>query len=85
VVAMNHNISGDLTAIRKNGVAGSDATADKGAGNFRNDVLYIGRRAGTSLPFNGLLYQMVVRGALTSGGTLSNAERYFAQKSGVSI
>ena len=85
VVSMNHNISGDLTAIRKNGVAGSDATADKGAGNFRNDVLYIGRRAGTSLPFNGLLYQMVVRGALTSGGTLSNAERYLAQKSGVSI
>jgi hypothetical protein len=85
VISTTHDISGDLTTIRRNAVAGSDATADKGSGNFRNDVLYIGRRASSSLPYNGHLYQLIVRGKTTPTGKLLEAERFTARKTGVSF
>jgi len=50
-------------AIRKNGVQVSATyTLDGGSvGNFGAFPLYIGRRGGSSLPFNGRIYSMIVR------------------------
>ena len=83
VVSSTHDISGDLTTIRRNGIAGTDATGDKGAGNFGNYALYIGRRGGSSLPYNGHLYQLIIRGKTTPTGKLLEAERFVARKTGV--
>lgn len=54
-----------------------------GTGNFSNNPLYIGRRAGTSSPFTGNLYGLIGRGAASDGLTIAGTEGYMAQKSGV--
>ena len=51
-----------------------------GTGTFGNYPLYIGRRAGTSLPFNGHLYSLIVRGALSDAGQITSAESYVNSK-----
>ena len=51
-------------------------------GNFGNYPLYIGARAGTSLYFNGRLYQMVVAGKQASADEITNTETFINQKTG---
>ena len=60
VISASHDIAGSLSTIRRNSVAGTSATGSKGTGNFGNYPLYIGARAGSSLWFNGRLYQLVI-------------------------
>jgi hypothetical protein len=60
------NISGPSAILRLNGDPGSVATSSQGTGNFGNYPLYIGRRGGTALPFNGYLYGIVIRGGASS-------------------
>lgn len=52
---------------------------------FGSFPLFIGRRGGTSLPFNGRLYGLIVRGAQTDDLHLTNAEKFLAYKSGVTL
>lgn len=86
VISSTHDISGDLSTIRRNGVAGTNGTSDKGAGNFAAaQPLFVGRRGGASLPFNGRLFGLIVRGAVTSGAPLTDAETYMAGKTGVTL
>ena len=61
VIAATHDIAGDLSTLRRNAIDGTNGTADKGTGNYLDYPLYIGRRAGTTLPFNGHLYGLIVR------------------------
>ena len=70
------DISGDVVSIRRNSTAVETNSADQGPGNFGNYPLYIGRRAGTTIPFNGRLYGLVVRGALSSTAEITSAESY---------
>jgi len=56
IISATHDITGDLSRIWRNNVAGIDATADKGPGNFRNDFVFFYARAGSSLRFNGRDY-----------------------------
>mgnify|MGYP000883493968 CR=1 FL=1 len=68
---------------RVNGAAPSLLTVDAGpagTGNFGNYPLYIGRRGGTSLPFNGRLYQLIVRGAESNAGQIAATEAYVNAK-----
>ena len=60
------NISGDQSILRVNGAQAAISTADQGTGNYGNYPLYIGSRAGTSLFFNGNLYQLVICGRPTT-------------------
>lgn len=46
------------------------------SGNLPNAPLYIGRRGGITLPFNGQLYGLVIRGALSSTGEIQGSESY---------
>ena len=59
------------------------SSGSAGTGNFGNYPLYIGRRGGTSFPFNGHIYSLVVRGALTAD--LAPVETYVADKTGVTL
>lgn len=56
--------------------------ANAGSGNFGNYQLYIGRRAGTSFPFNGNIYSMIVLGASASASQISSTETWVNGKTG---
>jgi hypothetical protein len=45
-------------------------------GNYSNAPMYIGRRAGTSLPFNGRLYSLIVRGAQSTDAQIASTETW---------
>jgi hypothetical protein len=80
------DISGDRQTLRVNGTQVAQDTADQGTGNFLAYPLYIGRRAGTSLPFNGQIYGMIVRfGANLDAGTITSTETFVAGKTGVTL
>jgi hypothetical protein len=55
------DISGDVATIRVDGVERATTTTDQGTGNYLAYPLYIGRRGGTTLPFNGNFYSLIVR------------------------
>lgn len=80
VVTALHDIAGDLSRVRRNGVVGVDGTADKGTGNFGNYALTIGNRPNATLPLNGRVYGMIVRGAATTDP--SSAEAWMNGKTG---
>ena len=73
--------------IRKNGVAQSltRPNNDNLGGNYGNYALYFGRRGGTSLPYNGLMYSSVCIGRLLTAAELANVERWVARKTGVTL
>lgn len=80
VVTATGDISGDLTILRANGTQ-FQSTGDQGTGNFLAYPLYIARRAGTSVPYNGRLYSLIVRfgsnlttGQITATETWVNGE-----------
>jgi hypothetical protein len=79
------DIVGDSTTIRINGVVANQTLSDLGTGNFRNDALYFGRRAGTSLPFNGLDFGGICIGKTLTASQLSSAERWTAIRTGVTL
>jgi hypothetical protein len=66
--------------IRRNGVAYPQSVGNIGIGKFGNYPLYIGRRSGTALPFNGRIYSLIVRGAASTNAEITNAETYINSK-----
>ena len=55
--------------------------ADQGTGDYLAYPLYIGRRAGASLPFNGQIYGLIVRfGANLSAATITQTETWLGQR-----
>jgi len=80
VLSTTHDIAGDLSTLRRNGVAGGNGDGNKGLGNFGNYPLYIGMRGGTALPFSGRLYGLIVRGAMTDATTIGQAETWMNSK-----
>jgi hypothetical protein len=80
-------ISTDTAQLRANGVQVGTSANDQGTGNFLAYPLYIGRRAGSSLPFNGHIYGLIVRfsSANLAAAQIANAERWLARKSGVTL
>ena len=85
VLSIKHDISGDLSSMRRNGVIGIDGLDDKGTGNFGNYPLYIGRRGGTTLPFNGHLYSLIGIGRLTTDSETTSLEKSIAKNTGVTL
>lgn len=86
VVAVGQaNIPGDTVAMRLNGTPDGATAGDLGTGNFGNYPLYLFRRGGASLPFNGLFYGAIIAGSTYSASQIASAERYLAGKSGVTV
>lgn len=84
VISATLDIAGDLSTLRRNGVAGTSGTGDKGLGNFGSYPLYIGRRGGSTLPFKGRIYGLIVRfsSANLSDATISQVETWMNSKTG---
>lgn len=77
------DISGDNTLIRVNGVQADADTSDQGTGNYLAYPLYVGRRGGTTIPFNGRMYQLIVRfGANLDASTIAATETFVNNKTG---
>jgi hypothetical protein len=68
-----------------NGKLGDKRNTDQGTGNYGNYPLYIGRRAGTSLPFNGHLYSLIGIGRLTTDSETLALEKAIAKNTGVTL
>lgn len=85
---ISKDVLANETLIRLNGVptplTGTPLDPSAGSGNFGNWPLYIGR-IGSSYPFSGRLYGLIVRGAATDDIHLTHAEKYLAYKSGVTL
>lgn len=80
------DISDQVCTIRVDGTVEGTDTDSQGAGNYGNHPLNIGaRNNGASLPLNGDIYGLIVRGATSSTGELSNIEAYLAKKTGVTL
>jgi hypothetical protein len=83
------DISAYTASLRVNGaVSGTPSTADQGTGNFLAYPLYIGTRSATAtpLPFNGRIYSLIVRfGSNLDAATITNAEKFVAGKTGITI
>ena len=94
VIAASYNNSGsggtpaNCVQARINGTAvtGPDAGTNTTAANYGNHPIYIGRRGGSSLPFNGILYTLIIRGTTTTTGTIADFERnLLARRCGVTF
>ena len=75
------DIAAQLSTLRVNGAVAQTSSSSLGTGALGNYPIYIGRRAGTSLPFNGRLYSLLVRGAITPDAQIAKVERYLNAKS----
>lgn len=85
VVTGAGNISADSSVLRLNGTQAAMSTADQGTGNFGNYPLYLFRRGGTTLPFNGHFYGLTIVGRLCTAAETRNVERLYANKAGVTL
>ncbi len=79
------SISEDIAVLRGNGVQVASSVTDQGAGTYGTYVFFIGRQNNTSFPYNGRIYQLIVRGAQTDTATVQQTERFVAGKTGLVI
>lgn len=83
VMAGIGDISGDISTLRINSLHVETKTADQGTGNYLAYPLYIGRRGGASLPFNGRLYSLIVRfGTNLTDAQITSTEAWVNAKTG---
>jgi hypothetical protein len=84
VVSGIGDIANDIATIRVNGVATPDST-DQGTGTYGNYPFFFGRRAGTSLPYNGLDFGGICVNKTLTASQLSSAERWTAIRTGITF
>jgi hypothetical protein len=83
--AAKASFSPSRISLNVNGNTLSPKTDSMGSGNFGNYPLYIGRRAGTSLPFNGHIYSLICIGRLTTDAETTAIEKELAKRTGVTL
>lgn len=74
VVTLNAKVATDLLTLRRNGAQIGTSTADQGTGIYYTNPLTIGMRAGTSLPFNGILFGLTAVNAVLDATQLGMVE-----------
>lgn len=79
------DIGNDTSVLRVDGVQAGSSSTDQGTGNYGNYPVYLGRRGGTTLPFNGRDYGLTVLGRLPTDAELARVEAYYAKASGVTL
>jgi len=80
VLVAEAKISTDTLRLHVNNAAPLSSATDQGTGNYGNYPLYIGRRGGVAYPFNGRIYQLIVRGAASNAGQIAAGEAYVNSK-----
>lgn len=81
----NSKLSAALqTVLRVNGLLPSNSVSGtlNADINYLNTNLYIGMRSGTGIPFNGNLYSLLIRGALSTDAQIAAAETWANSKTG---
>jgi hypothetical protein len=78
---------GDIAApsviLRINGTQSAINTSSQGTGDYLTHTHFIGRRAGTTFPFNGRIYQLITRyGPNLSADQIAAAEAFVNQRTG---
>lgn len=77
------NIAAPDLTLRLNGTVAANNTTTPGTGNFGAFAFYVGRRNGTSLPFNGRIYGLILRfGANLSAAQIASTEAWLNQRTG---
>lgn len=76
------DISAPLNQLRVNGAVAGTLTTTLGTGNFGTWPLFIGRRNNASLPFNGRIYELIVRGATSSTTEIADTELWVNARTG---
>jgi hypothetical protein len=79
------DISVDSCISRVNAAQVASSATDQGTGNYGAFPLYIGRRNNATLPFNGRIYSLIVRGAASNSTQIAQAERYVAAKTPLGV
>lgn len=84
VISGLSDISGDSIVLRRNGAVAHTSSGEQGTGNYLAYPLYLGRRGGTTLPFNGHLYGLVLRFSAANLGAaqIAATERWMNSKTG---
>jgi len=81
ILAGLSQISTDTLLLRVNGAQVASTILDQGTGNYLAYPLYIGSRGGTTSPFNGRIYGLIVRfGANLSAAQITQAESWMNQR-----
>ncbi|MBC7156675.1 MAG: hypothetical protein H5U20_04065 [Rhodobacteraceae bacterium] len=76
----------DAFSARSNGVAMSTITGGTfGGGAMSDQILYLGARAGSSIPFQGRFYGAILVGRALSTSEVAQAEAWLANKAGVTL
>jgi hypothetical protein len=71
------DIAGDVTSLGRNGATRASSSSDQGSGNYATSIAYIGRKAGTSEPFNGQIFSLIVRfGANLTADQITSTETW---------
>jgi hypothetical protein len=79
------DVSSDQVSIRYNKSDYVTSASDQGTGDYGNYIVYIGRRGGTTAPFNGHIYGLLIRGKTTADIKISETEKFIASKTGTII
>jgi hypothetical protein len=86
VVTGFNDIAAPNNTLRVDGAQAASIAVTQGTGNFLTYPLFIGRRGGTTFPFNGRIYGLLVRfGANLSAAQINQTEAFMAAKTGVTI
>lgn len=85
VITQKGDIVGGSTQLKLNGNLATINAGSLGTGNYGNYPLYIGRRGGTALPFNGHLYSLIIMGRLASDAETTVLENAIAKQVGVTL
>lgn len=77
---------GDISAPKASIIVNNSATVtsavSQGTGNYSNNPIYLFRRGGASLPFNGIFTGLIVRGAASSAAQISNVNAFLNSELG---
>jgi len=76
------DISADACILRVNGAQADSDTGNQGTGNYGNYPLYIGRRGGSTLPLNGRLFSLIIRGKSSTASQITQSEAWVNARTG---
>jgi hypothetical protein len=76
------NVAADISTLRVNGTQVAENTGDQGVSNYLTYPLFIGRRGGATIPFNGNIYSLIVRGVESTTGQITSTESWVNGKTG---
>jgi hypothetical protein len=82
VLAAQATIATDTLLLRINGVQVASVATDQGTGNYGNFPLFLGARSGGTVPLNGRIYGLILRGAASNAAQIASGEAWCNSKAG---